>query len=142
MFLGCLGIDRCYLGFPALGFLKFSTCGGFLLWWLLDVLLIASQKLLPSDTSEYIFFSHSEHPRMFSAVFQNHSFVTNWKQANDGKTRKEMIYVFVFTRPSFFQGWKHGIMDVWKQVLRTRKNWLFFKVNLCYCVVWFQSFDK
>jgi TM2 domain-containing membrane protein YozV len=53
VFGGVLGLDRFYLGYPALGLLKLSTGGCFLLWWLLDVVLIATQTLKPSDGTEY-----------------------------------------------------------------------------------------
>ena len=53
VFFGAFGIDRFYLGFPALGLLKLSTGGMFLLWWLLDVVMIATQTLGPADGSAY-----------------------------------------------------------------------------------------
>ena len=54
VFLGMFGIDRFYLGYPALGLLKFSTLGFFFLGQLIDVLLIATQIVKPSDGSDYI----------------------------------------------------------------------------------------
>ena len=54
VFLGMFGIDRFYLGFPAIGLLKFSTLGFFFLGQLIDVLLIATQIVKPSDGSDYI----------------------------------------------------------------------------------------
>ena len=67
---GCLGLDRCYLGYPTLGFLKFTTCGGFLVWWILDFVLIAAQILEPADGSSYVVTAV---PRMYRHVPQNHS---------------------------------------------------------------------
>ena len=41
-FLGTLGIDRFYLGYPVLGILKLITGGGCGVWWLIDLVLIAT----------------------------------------------------------------------------------------------------
>ena len=54
IFLGMFGVDRFYLGYPAIGLLKFSTLGFFFLGHLLDVVLIASQMLGPADGSYYV----------------------------------------------------------------------------------------
>lgn len=54
IFLGWLGIDRFYLGYPALGMLKFCTFGFMLIWTLADILLIAIQVVRPADGSDYI----------------------------------------------------------------------------------------
>ena len=54
IFFGMFGIDRFYLGYPALGLLKFSTLGFFFLGHLLDVILIASQVVGPADKSYYV----------------------------------------------------------------------------------------
>ena len=54
VFLGMFGIDRFYLGYPAIGLLKFSTLGFFFLGQLIDVLLIATQIVRPSDGSDYV----------------------------------------------------------------------------------------
>ena len=51
IFLGELGIDRFYLGYT--GILKLITCGGFGIWWLIDLIMIATGKLKPKDGSEY-----------------------------------------------------------------------------------------
>lgn len=42
VFLGTLGIDRFYLGYPVLGILKLITAGGCGVWWLIDLILIAT----------------------------------------------------------------------------------------------------
>ncbi len=52
IFLGSLGIDRFYLGYIGLGILKLITIGGFGIWWLIDVILIATNKLNDSEGKE------------------------------------------------------------------------------------------
>ncbi|KAH9505035.1 hypothetical protein Btru_061480 [Bulinus truncatus] len=54
VFLGMFGVDRFYLGYPAIGLLKFATLGFMFLGQLIDILLIATQVLNPSDGSAYI----------------------------------------------------------------------------------------
>jgi TM2 domain-containing membrane protein YozV len=47
--LGELGIDRFYMGYIGLGILKLLTAGGFGIWWLIDVILIATKQLKDSN---------------------------------------------------------------------------------------------
>ncbi|KAJ1367794.1 hypothetical protein KIN20_028786 [Parelaphostrongylus tenuis] len=54
LFLGFLGIDRMYLGYYAVGIIKMFSLGGLFVLWLVDVVLIALQLLLPADGSGYI----------------------------------------------------------------------------------------
>jgi len=54
VFLGMFGADRFYLGYPAIGLLKFSTLGFFFIGHLVDIILIASQTLGPADGSHYV----------------------------------------------------------------------------------------
>lgn len=41
IFFGSLGVDRFIMGHVGLGILKLITGGGFGVWWLIDVILIA-----------------------------------------------------------------------------------------------------
>lgn len=54
LFLGWLGADRFYLGYPALGLLKFCTVGFCGIGTLIDFVLIAMQIVGPADGSLYI----------------------------------------------------------------------------------------
>lgn len=60
IFLGMFGVDRFYLGYPAIGLFKFCTFGFFMIFQFIDVLLIASQVLKPADGSDYVmdYFGH------------------------------------------------------------------------------------
>ena len=53
LFLGMFGIDRFYLGYPAIGLLKLCTVGFFFIGQLVDFILILVQAVGPSDRSEY-----------------------------------------------------------------------------------------
>ena len=43
IFVGELGVDRFFMGYVGLGILKLITIGGFGIWWLIDLILIATK---------------------------------------------------------------------------------------------------
>ena len=52
IFLGGLGVDRFYLGYTVLGIVKLLTGGGCGIWWLIDVILIATKKLKDANGND------------------------------------------------------------------------------------------
>jgi len=46
---GSLGVDRFYLGQAGLGIVKLVTFGGLGVWWLIDVIKIATNKMTDSQ---------------------------------------------------------------------------------------------
>ena len=51
--LGPLGVDRFYLGYTGIGILKLLTSGCFGILWIIDIINIATGKLLPADGTPY-----------------------------------------------------------------------------------------
>lgn len=51
--VGGLGVDRFYLGYTGMGVLKLLTGGCFGILWIIDIVNIATGKLLPADGSPY-----------------------------------------------------------------------------------------
>lgn len=54
IFLGMLGVDRFYLGYYAIGLLKFCTMGLLFVGQFVDFILIATQVVGPADGSSYV----------------------------------------------------------------------------------------
>ncbi|KAL1512827.1 hypothetical protein ABEB36_002349 [Hypothenemus hampei] len=54
IFLGMFGIDRFYLGYPAMGLAKFCTLGFMFVGQFVDIILISTQVLGPADGSAYV----------------------------------------------------------------------------------------
>jgi TM2 domain-containing membrane protein YozV len=50
--LGGLGVDRFYLGYTGLGIVKLITGGGFGVWWIIDIIMIAMGKIACKDGTE------------------------------------------------------------------------------------------
>eukprot|EP00293_Proteomonas_sulcata_P002876 CAMPEP_0184316874 /NCGR_PEP_ID=MMETSP1049-20130417/93009_1 /TAXON_ID=77928 /ORGANISM="Proteomonas sulcata, Strain CCMP704" /LENGTH=132 /DNA_ID=CAMNT_0026636027 /DNA_START=49 /DNA_END=447 /DNA_ORIENTATION=- len=53
IFFGNIGLDRFYLGYTTIGILKLCTFGFFVIGNIVDIVLIATQALGPSDGSAY-----------------------------------------------------------------------------------------
>ncbi len=51
--VGGLGVDRFYLGYTGMGVLKLLTAGCFGILWIIDIVNIATGKLLPADGTPY-----------------------------------------------------------------------------------------
>jgi len=49
IFVGQLGVDRFYLGYIGYGILKLLTGGGCGIWWLVDVIMIATGSMKDSE---------------------------------------------------------------------------------------------
>ncbi|EFO17288.1 TM2 domain-containing protein [Loa loa] len=74
VFFGWLGIDRIYLGYYAIGFLKMFSFGCFTLLYLLDIVLIALQLLGPADGSAYRINFYG--PKAIPIRFSNDTYVS------------------------------------------------------------------
>lgn len=52
--LGSIGVDRFYLGYIGTGVLKLLLGGGIGIWWIIDIVMIATGKLKAADGSELV----------------------------------------------------------------------------------------
>ena len=52
IFVGGLGVDRFYMGYVGLGVLKLITLGGCGVWYIIDLILIATKNLKDADGQE------------------------------------------------------------------------------------------
>ena len=52
--IGELGIDRFYLGYKGLGVLKLLTAGGAGIWWIYDIIMIATGKMKDASGGELV----------------------------------------------------------------------------------------
>uniref|UniRef100_A0A4W5QX67 TM2 domain-containing protein 2 n=1 Tax=Hucho hucho TaxID=62062 RepID=A0A4W5QX67_9TELE len=55
-FLGCFGVDRFCLGHTATAVGKLLTLGGLGIWWFVDLIIIITGGLMPSDNSNWCTF--------------------------------------------------------------------------------------
>lgn len=46
--IGSLGVDRMYIGQVGLGIIKLITCGGLGIWYIIDIVLFATDKVADS----------------------------------------------------------------------------------------------
>lgn len=73
IFLGMFGVDRFYLGYPAIGLMKLCTLGFMFLGHLIDVILIALQVVGPADGSNYVISYYG--PKLIFLKMDNFTYI-------------------------------------------------------------------
>lgn len=72
IFLGMFGADRFYLGYPAIGLFKMCTLGCMFLGQIVDIILIATQTIGPSDGSHYVISFYG--PKLYPILLDNDTY--------------------------------------------------------------------
>lgn len=104
IFLGNLGVDRFYLGSVGSGIFKLITCGGCCIWYIIDLILIATGDTLSTRT--YYFNGPNPPPPMRGGSDINNSKLFKQKCSRDYITSAiavflGLIFFFVVLLPMF-----------------------------------------
>lgn len=106
LFLGWLGADRFYLGYPALGLLKFCTVGFCGIGTLIDFVLIAMQIVGPADGSLYIVDYYGARLTRLSITNETYRkpHVSQWliSSSTDSPLKPSVTLLIVFIKPPLY----------------------------------------